>query len=272
MGSQAQHGYILLADISGFDAYMTQAELDHASSVMADILSRLTERLVPPLHLSNLAGGALLVYMPEEELPRGETLLELIETTYASFRDTLRDIHRNTTCACKACLAIPTLDLKFLVHYGEYLIHHLAGSPELVGAAAQLIRDRVLKDQFNRNGEHRAYALFTSNSLERLGIQPDLMVESSKTYPDYGEVRAARLDLQPRYQAMLAARQMFISAEDADVIHTVDIAASPSYLWDWLNDPIKRNVWMEGRIWKAGLRIDGRTGIGTRNHCAHGAD
>jgi uncharacterized protein YndB with AHSA1/START domain len=50
-----------------------------------------------------------------------------------------------------------------------------------------------------------------------------------------------------------------------------DLAAPPPRVWEWLNDPNRRTQWMAGRKWSADLRLRGRTAVGARNHCDHGA-
>ncbi len=44
-----------------------------------------------------------------------------------------------STCPCKACQAIPTLDLKFMVHHGDFIIQQVAGIKDLLGTDVNLI-------------------------------------------------------------------------------------------------------------------------------------
>jgi uncharacterized protein YndB with AHSA1/START domain len=77
--------------------------------------------------------------------------------------------------------------------------------------------------------------------------------------------------LKARYQEINAARRVFVSPEEADITFVQDFPAPPPTVWDWLNDPHKRNQWMGGHaVWTAAARPGGRTGVGARNHCAHG--
>ncbi|MFN8427361.1 MAG: hypothetical protein U0X87_14040 [Anaerolineales bacterium] len=40
---------------------------------------------------------------------------------------------------------------------------------------------------------------------------------------------------------------------------------------EWMQDPIKRNLWNGGHVtWSLGDRPKGRAGAGMSNHCAHG--
>jgi hypothetical protein len=271
MNTTVQQGYILLADISGFDAYLAGVELEHAQGVIQELLELIVGCLRPPMHLASLEGDAVLTYAPPDRLPRGETLLELTEATYVAFRDRLNSIHRNNTCNCQACRNVPSLDLKFLVHYGEYVIQSTNdGGVELGGLDANLVRQRLLKDQISQSNGSQAYALFTGPGLEQMHIWPEDMQTNSASYEHLGEIQTARLDLQPRYQALTAARQAFVTPEEADIVLTRVFPVAPSILWGWLNDPDRRTRWMRWRTWSAGLRPGGRTGIGASNHCAHG--
>lgn len=222
MGAKVETGYIVLADISGFEAYMTSVELDHAHGVIGDLLQRLIDGLIPPLHLAGVEGDAVLAYLPKASASRGETLLELIEAAYSDFANYRQDVYRNTTCRCKACLSIPSLNLKFLVHYGEYLIQPDPSGATLIGSAVQMIRDRLLKDQVSGKS---AYALFTVVCLEHLEIQPEGMQLSERSYPHYGEIRTVILDLQSRHQATLDSRRALVTPDEADLRLTCDLDA-----------------------------------------------
>ena len=48
----------------------------------------------------------------------GQSLLDSVDATYFAFRRRLRDVRQATTCRCNACVLIPRLDLKFVVHAG----------------------------------------------------------------------------------------------------------------------------------------------------------
>jgi hypothetical protein len=270
MPSKTQQGYLVLADISGFVAYLAGVELEHAQEILSELLELLVARLVPPLTLASLEGDAVFAFTPQSAVARGETLLEVIEGAYAAFKDRLLAIRRRTTCTCRACQAVPALDLKFLVHHGEFAARRGANGHELVGLDVELVRRRLLKDQVNEADGRRGYALFTEQSLERLRLWPEGMQARSATYEHVGEVRTQALNLQARYQAMVEARRVRLTPEEADCAVARELPAPPPVVWAWLNDPHRRTQWMRGRTWSAALRPGGRTGAGARNHCAHG--
>jgi hypothetical protein len=255
MDKSIQHGYILLADISGFDAFIAKAELEHAQGVITELLELIVGNLSPLMHLASLEGDAALTYASDVEVPRGETILELLESTYVEFRDRLESIYRNNTCNCRACQNVPSLDLKFFVHYGEYIAQPVeGGGVELGGLDANLIRERLLKDQVTSMNGKEAFILFTVQGLERIGLEARGMVTNCSSYPYLGEIRTAQLDLKRRYQERLEKRRSFISNKEADFSLTHDFDVPNYVLWDWLNDPEKRSQWMKWRRWSAGIR------------------
>lgn len=271
MKRKIQHGYILLADISGFDGYITKVELEHAKGVIKELLELIVSGLTPPMVLASLEGDAVLTFVDERKVSQGETLIELIESTYTEFRDRLESIHRNNSCDCLACRDAPTLDLKFFLHYGEYSVQSVnGGGLELGGLDAKLVRERLLKDQVISINGRGGYVLFTEMGLERMGLEPHGMTTNCSSYPYLWEIRTARLDLQSRYQELITTRRTFVSADEADFSLTYDFNVPSDVLWKWLNDPEKRSQWMKWRTWSAGIRPWGRNVVGAKNHCAHG--
>jgi len=271
MDTLTQHGYLVLADISGYTSYLAGVELGHAHEILTDLLETIVNKFRSALTISKLEGDAVFAHVSESKLPRGETLLELIESTYAAFRDRREATHRRTTCTCAACRAMPTLDLKFFVHHGDYIVQTVTDIKELVGSDVNLAH-RLMKNHITENTGWKAYALFTAKGLEHIGVWPDGMHEQPEAYEHLGEVKTYSLDLHPRYEALVDARRNFITQEQADLVITQDLPAPPHAVWDWINDPRKRVLWDDLDEVKPILRPGGRTGVGARNHCIHGKE
>lgn len=271
MAEQPQHGYLVLADISGYTSYLAGVELDHAQGILTDLLEVIVTRLRALLTIGKLEGDAVFAYVPAAQVGRGETLLELVEATYGAFRDRVEAVRRRTTCTCKACRAIPSLDLKFITHYGSYMVQNIAGISELVGSDVNLVH-RLLKNHVSERTGWAAYALFTGPVLDHLVVpcDPRDLSAATESYEHLGEIMTYSLDLRARYQAAAAARRIVIDEAAADLIYDYDFAAPPAVVWDWLHDPTRRGEWMEGTRWSSVDRPNGRTGPGARNHCAHG--
>ena len=271
MEPTTQHGYLVLADISGYTSYLAGVELEHANGILSDLLETIVTRFKSLLTIVKLEGDAVFAFAPEKKVPRGETLLELLESTYLAFCDRRDAASRRTTCECNACRAIPTLDLKFITHQGDYMLQRIAGITELLGSDVNLVH-RLLKNHVAEATGWHAYALFTAQSLAHMGLSAvDLGThEQIESYESLGQVTTYSLDLRPHYAASLESRRMLISPEEAHFVVTSDMPASPPELWSWLNEAKRRALWEQADSVQAVTRPGGRTGIGARNHCVHG--
>jgi len=269
MTATTQYGYLVLADISGYTAYLAGVELDHAHEILSDLLETIVTRFRSILTICKLEGDAVFAYVPESRLQRGETLFELLESTYLAFRDRREATHRRTTCECNACRSIPKLDLKFLAHHGAYIVQQVTNISELVGSDVNLIH-RLLKNHVSEATGWRAYALFTEACLLRTGLHPEGVQELTESYEHLGSVKTYSFDLQPRYQALKDARRVFVKPEEAHFTLTREYPVPPPALWSWLNDPQKILEWSPDRHMVPNLRPGGRTATGARNHCVHG--
>jgi len=263
-----QSGYLVLADLSGYTPFVATTELDHAHVLIGNILRIVRRYLTPPLQLAEVEGDALFLFVPAERMQRGETLLEVIERAYVGFRDALQAIQRSVTCPCQACQAIPSLDLKFVTHYGEYALEDLTGSSKPFGSSVN-VAHRLLKNPVASETGWQAYALFTELALERMGVRPQGMHGTRASYEHLGEHVLGVLDLRQRYVELTAQRRAFLEGDDAHFTIRRRYGAAPSKLWELLNDPHLRTVWEQTSDWSARERPGGRTGPGAHNHCAN---
>jgi len=266
--SNLEHGYLILADISGYNAFVAGTEFDHAQEIIHDLLEFMVNQLRPILTLVQIEGDAVFAYTPANKLLRGETLFELIENTYTAFKTQLTSIKRHRTCGCAACQNVSTLDLKFFVHFGEYIEQSIEDHHGLLGFAPMVVRNREWKEPVAKSAGWHGYALFTEDSLSNLNLKTEALeaIEMSAS-----PVKTFGLNLQDRYENMLKARHIVVSPEMADARLMSSIESPPPIVWEWLNDPGRRNQWWESYIrWTERLRPDGRTGPGAINHCDHG--
>ena len=269
MDSKTQHGYLLLADISAYSSFVAKSELEHAHDILSELLELILKRITTIFTLSKLEGDAIFAYAPGEKLARGETLLELVESTYAAFTDQREAIRRRTTCQCNACRNIPSLDLKFMVHHGDYIFQSIGGYREMVGTDVNLIH-RLLKNHVADLSGWSGYALFTSQALSQVGLKLDGLEEMNEKY-DIGEVKIFVTNLKERYQTQRDLRRVIVDRSDADLLYEFDYPAPPPIVWDWLNDPQKRLRWeyADRHIFPF-FMPKGRTTVGAVNHCMHG--
>jgi hypothetical protein len=270
--AETKHGYLVLADISGYTGYLAQVELEHAHEILTDLLEIIIEKFKTILYISKLEGDAVFANVDEENLARPESLLELIENTYVAFRRRRDSSPRATTCNCRACQSMNTLELKFFVHHGDYIVQNISGIRELVGSDVNLIH-RLTKNHISDNTGWKAYALFSQKAIESIELTLEDLHTQDETYEHLGTVHTQTLNLHPRYEALVSTQRVIVTPEEADVVTIHEFDHPLAIVWDWVMDIKKRNEAM-GAIgighWKIISRNQGRTGAGASNHCSHG--
>lgn len=270
-----ERGCLVLADITGYTKYLAGVELEHSHDILADLLGVVVNQLTGQLVLAKLEGDAVFCYAPvPPDAPADPApLVTLVESTYFAFERRLQDIEHATTCTCDACRLIPQLTLKFLAHHGAFVVHEVVGNRELVGPDV-VTAHRLLKNSVSDLTGLRAYALFTRDCVERFGIDPAAlsMVEHRERYDDVGEVEGFVHDLERRWREERERQVVYLGPGEAMVEVEAELPGPPPILWDWLTSPTKRMIWQPGTV-----RVDqenprGVPGVGTTNHCVHGAD
>lgn len=271
-GSPIVHGYLLLADISGYTSFLSQTELDHAHEILSDLLETVLGHFKPLLTIHKIEGDAIFAYVLDARIVRGETLLELLEATYSDFRERMKNVRRHSTCTCRACQSIDMLDLKFILHHGDFVLQDIGGISELAGSDVNLVH-RLLKNHVAENTGWRGYALFTSSALDCMHVHPEKLVRGTESYEHLGEVATSIVDMHARYEAYLRERRAVVEEQDAYLAFSVDLPAAPAEVWSWMNDPEKRQQMSmdpHGLKFIPILRPGGRTGAGATTHCVHG--
>ncbi|MBC7878962.1 MAG: DUF2652 domain-containing protein [Anaerolineales bacterium] len=201
MERKAQAGYLVLADISGYTSFIAKTEIEHAEKAISILLEDIIEKLDDVLTIVKLEGDAVFAYISDDQLSNGNALLELLDNTYLIFRDSAKALHSQATCPCKACIAIPTLDLKFFVHHGEYIVQQVAGIRDLLGNDVTLIH-RLAKNHVTESTGWNGYVLFTGNCLEQMQADKKPFVQQAETYEHLGNVDTYVMNLHVRYDEM----------------------------------------------------------------------
>ena len=204
MERKTQTGYLVLADISGYTSFVAQTEIDHAHLALSLLLETIVEKLSSLLTIFQLEGDAVFAYVEAGRLPEGKSLLGLIDQTYLAFRENALALYAGATCPCRACKALPTLDLKFMVHHGDFIIRQVAGIQHLLGTDVNLIH-RLSKNHVSESTGWRGYALFTNQGLERMQTDKTSFVQQTESYEHLGEVKTYVMDMHARYEEMKAS-------------------------------------------------------------------
>jgi uncharacterized protein YndB with AHSA1/START domain len=267
MTDTVRQGGLVLADISGYTAYLAGVELEHSHDILADLLGTVTDGLCPPLRLAKLEGDAVFCVTSEGGPIDGTMLLGALESTYLAFAGRRRTVALSSSCACEACRRTPGLDLKFCAHYGSFVEHDVAGSREMIGSDV-ILAHRLLKNTVVEAHGLRGYALVTNACANALGLSD--LIPHVERYEDVGEVSCGLVDLGARWQAEQANVRSVVAREDADLLFEADIDVPPDRVWAAMTDPA------HGMRWRVGVDdirernpSSGR-GVGTVTHCVHG--
>jgi len=195
MNNRTDHGFLILADVSGFTAFVTTTELEHGSEIIAALLDEVVGHLSPPLEIQEIEGDAVFALGgAASELPRTR-LLEVLEDAFVAFKTRQRVMQGEETCFCGACQQIGALDLKMVVHHGPFLRHTVGGRSRVTGTAVILVH-RLLKNGLGRTG---GYALLTEPVLRSLGIDAAQagLPAHTEHYEYLGDIRCFVRDLSP---------------------------------------------------------------------------
>ena len=180
----AEQGYLAIADITGYTAYLNESELEHAQDSLSTLLNLLIDETKPPLTISRLEGDAVISFAIDGSFLQSQSIVDLIDATYCAFKQALERMVLNTTCTCNACRNIPNLDLKFFLHHGEFLLQDLGDYTELVGPDVNLVH-RLSKNTISDASGLTAYAAYTQGAIDALGL-PDFADSLSPNPPKEG--------------------------------------------------------------------------------------
>jgi hypothetical protein len=188
-----KHGFLVLADISGFTAFVTETELEHAPPIIAALLDEVIRRISPPLDIQGIEGDAVFALGVHGKVMPPASLLDVLHAGFAGFRERQRELEADDSCSCNACANVGKLRLKAIGHYGTFLEHTVGGHAQTAGP------DVILAHRLLKNGvpQRADYALLTAPALKymdvdaaRLGFLPHV-----ERYEHFGDVECFVADL-----------------------------------------------------------------------------
>jgi hypothetical protein len=195
-----ESGYLLLADLSGYTAYLAESDPEHGPLIAGDFIETVVGRLRGAFRLEKLEGDAAL-FWADAGLVTGGMLLDTVDAAYFAFQRRLQSVSQATTCSCGACRRMPALDLKFVCHMGDVLRQRIAGRSELAGRDV-ILAHRLLKGStVERAAGARSYLLLSDAAMLALDLDPrELdMIGLTEQYEGLGTVRCHVLDLGRRW-------------------------------------------------------------------------
>lgn len=269
MAPTPESGFLIIADLTGYTAYLSGSEIEHAPAIAGDLLETIVGRLEPPFRLAKFEGDAAFLFV-EDGRAEGSLLLDAVEAAYLAFRRRLRSIDQATTCDCNSCRLAPRLDLKVFIHYGAFVRGRIAGRSELAGPDVILVH-RLLKGVGAVESRGNGFALFTAAALAALRLDPDpLGLRPGEMTIEYlGRIDTFTMDLEARWQDETGTRRLDIADSDLAFGIEATLAADPSVVWAHLTSPALRTRW-EGPFVMEETSAGRRRGIGTTAQCVTG--
>ena len=202
------NGYLLLADISGYTSFLETVAAAHpemihpggavppAYAVMSSLLDVVVERTAPVFRLAEIEGDAVFAYTVGDRLAGDSaTLLEVVRSAYRAFHERIAEAMILQRHECQACMLLPTLELKFVLHHGQFVVHQIAGRDRLLSPAVN-VAHRLLKNSVTERTGRRAYLLVTDDAAGRLDLSPEVGVPHGEDYADTGLVRCILVGLE----------------------------------------------------------------------------
>ncbi len=266
-----QQGFLIISDITGYSKYVNESELEHARDSLTALLNILIDHTQSPLVLSKLEGDAVFSYAPTGGFLQGQSLLDMIESTYASFRKALELMVINTTSTCNACRNLPNLDLKFFVHFGSYMTQKLGNFTELVGNEVNLVH-RLAKNHIKDKTGFKAYAAFTQSVMDALQLEDfkNSLTPHRETFADVGEVQMYVHDMHKVWERLKERVRIEVRPEEALLIREYVFPVPPSILWEYLTKPEYRAIMLGASKVELRNQAQGRTAVDSVYYCYHG--
>lgn len=263
-------GFVLIADITGYTAYLQGSELEHAQQTLTELLELLVGQSRPPFVVSQLEGDAVMSYAFDEDAIGAQSLLERIETTYSRFRRAIELMVLNNACRCNACANVSALDLKFFLHHGTFAVQPVGGAHQLVGTDINLVH-RLLKNTVTAETGMVAYLLVTEAAALASGMHPEDqgMVPHTEEPADFDETKVWLEDMHSVQDLDGAERSHY---DPGDVLGTVEVEidAPIEVVWDAANQGDLRNLLVASDRFEVTDRRAGRVGEGSTYVCYHG--
>jgi hypothetical protein len=267
--TQVERGYLLIADIGGYTRYLQAVELDHAHDVLADLIGVVADTVGPAFTVDKLEGDAVFAHRSSNI--SADQLVGLVKGTYFAFKRRQRDIGHNTSCSCRACTTIPQLDLKFVVHHGEFVERQVVASRELVGPDVIRVH-RLLKNTVTEKTGLRAYALLTEACVDHVDLEATAagLISHHEAATDVDKVEAWVLDLEAAWREDQDRTAVYVEPGSTRLVFDIDLPASPTIVWDWVNSADHQRQWQISADSIDMRHPKGVWGVGTTSHCVHG--
>lgn len=201
----AAQRYLLLADISGYTAFLNAVEGAHGVDfsaglpagyeVLGTLLDTVVDGVQPAFDVAKLEGDAVFGVAPAERLDGdGEGVLDRLRAVYDAFAVVRADrVKSASDHICTGCPVVGTLNLKMVLHRGQAVRQTVGSNPELLGPAVNVVH-RLLKNSIRSKLGYPAYVFVTQAAAAGLGLTGS-GTEHLESYPDVGEIRGRVIEI-----------------------------------------------------------------------------
>jgi len=255
-----QEGALVLADISGYSAFVQQTEVDHSWSILHELLDTMVRSLAGRMDVSQVEGDAIL-FISGLSTP---DVISALEGTFVAFHRRLRDMQAVTTCPCNACANIGILRLKFVVHHGKFSRQRLGNVEQLHGADV-IIPHRLLKNKV----PSKEYLLVTDAVLDRLPDDARSRFTPHEEQFDVGPITGGYVEIGYLWDDAQAAERKRVTPEEALLNSEVTVAVPRATVFKRMLDPrvMERYLFSDDVEAVPGARGED---LGAEFHCHHG--
>lgn len=196
--SIAGERYLLLADISGYTAFLARVEHDHGVDfsagipagygVLGELLSGVVEGVQPEFELAKLEGDAVFAIAPAATLDgQGEGIIARLQAVYEAFRARRAfQAEFASDHVCNACPVVSSLDLKMILHRGPAVRQAVGAQTEILGPAVN-VAHRLLKNSIHAQLGYGPYVFLTDAAAGGLQLT-EVGVEHREDYADVGTI------------------------------------------------------------------------------------
>src|SRR5437899_12667218 len=93
---RSESGFLVLADISGFTAFVTATELEHGAEVTGALLDGVMAALAPPVEIQELEGDAVFALASADTEAPDRARLDTFNGACEGFSEPQREVSRDT--------------------------------------------------------------------------------------------------------------------------------------------------------------------------------
>ncbi len=269
-----QSGFLLLADIAGYTSFLASTPTDIGGRITAGLLDELVATVTPPFKVGNVVGDALFIYAPDDGDASGQTVLEAVDSLYCAFADQVAALRYGANCPSDPAQLAGALDLKLVVHYGEYACNIIGDREELSGSAVVALH-RLAKNTVTQDTGLSGYAMLTSIAVDHMKLNSffDELEIRTEEVEHLGKIDAYVYPLLPVWERLRRGIRRFVEKSEPLLIDelSIDLPVPPCRAWEFCTEPQYRMQWITGI---ENISLDGtdhgRVGLNTVQYCDHG--